>query len=477
VARSVDPARPTFDASAVDVARPPASGRKPRPVARPAEPAAKRLPGLLEIQRAAGNAATIELIRGSGGRPVVMRQPVETDEAPAEEAAGPTKRPTLRRGSTGDDVKLLQMKLRNVRERQHDRDAAQRARIDGIFGPLTHEDVVDFQTDTGLSADGIAGPKTWDALDSIVPETPIESEELAADNRFFAAMDLKNARQYDDAIAELEAMISEVTSPERVSILASNIGHCHQQRGRFGFAVERYEQSLSARFNQEELRKTTLDRLSLARQNQFAPSPAPDPEPAVPGADGQPPQGREGGGLTVREEVKAGDAGDAVDLYKGKLADAMIGWSPELGPGNGFDAATDTRTKLFQQAVGLPPTGVADAVTWHALDSFAKEDVPFSTVSPILARNRVAFELSHTDPKAALPQLEGGRDEAKALGLDEIVKNTEAIIGRSHHQLGAFDEAISHYEIYLTRIIPAPPHYGFFLELLRKAHAREPFSI
>ena len=36
------------------------------------------------------------------------------------------------------------------------------ARIDGIFGLLTEEDVVDFQGDSGLKADGIAGPKTWD---------------------------------------------------------------------------------------------------------------------------------------------------------------------------------------------------------------------------------------------------------------------------------------------------------------------------
>ncbi len=88
-----------------------------------------------------------------------------------------TERRTLRFGSTGEDVKLLQMKLHQVREREHDRDANRRSRKDGIFGPLTRQDVIDFQGDTGLDADGVVGPRTWNAIDSLVPGTPTESGE------------------------------------------------------------------------------------------------------------------------------------------------------------------------------------------------------------------------------------------------------------------------------------------------------------
>lgn len=35
---------------------------------------------------------------------------------------------------------------------------------DGLFGPGTKEGVIEFQRSKGLTADGIAGPKTWDAL-------------------------------------------------------------------------------------------------------------------------------------------------------------------------------------------------------------------------------------------------------------------------------------------------------------------------
>lgn len=52
----------------------------------------------------------------------------------------------FRRGSTGDDVKLIQRKLG--------------VSADGIFGPQTQRATVEWQKKHGLSADGIVGPKT-----------------------------------------------------------------------------------------------------------------------------------------------------------------------------------------------------------------------------------------------------------------------------------------------------------------------------
>src|SRR5262245_32930910 len=476
-----------FDASDVDFGQPGTGrtrpSRSPHAASRPPE----QPRGLLEIQRAAGNAATVELIRRQRAAPTVMRQPVDTAPAPgvddaanaAGDAASTAGRPTLRFGSQGDDVKILQMKLRNLRERMHDRDAARRARIDGIFGPLTRQDVVDFQTDTGLDADGVAGPKTWDALDSLVPQTPLESDEVAADDRFNAAVAMKHDRKYDEALAEFDAMFELVDQPERKSLLDANAAECHQQRGRFDLAVERYERSLTARFNQEELRAETLGRLSMARNNVFLNDPAPDPEPAPPGTEqgnGEAAPGRSGGGIVGHDEVKAGDTGDGPDLFKGKLANILIGWLPELLPGNAFDDSVVARTKIFQQQVGFEQTGVGDGTTWHALDTFSKADVPFSVVGPLLVRLRAAFTLSKSDPVAGLAQLQGGRDEAEALGLAEIAKNTEALIGQSHHRLALFYESFTHSGIYLGRVIPSPLHYGFHLEALRRAHAHEPLK-
>jgi len=75
--------------------------------------------------------------------------------APAESKTAPALYPTLREGSKGEPVKLLQHTLK-----ESGADVA----VDGDFGPKTMSAVKAFQASRGLAADGIAGPKTWEAL-------------------------------------------------------------------------------------------------------------------------------------------------------------------------------------------------------------------------------------------------------------------------------------------------------------------------
>lgn len=56
----------------------------------------------------------------------------------------------LRRGLTGEPVRILQEKLG--------------VDADGIFGPGTEAALIQYQKDNGLSADGIAGPDTFTAM-------------------------------------------------------------------------------------------------------------------------------------------------------------------------------------------------------------------------------------------------------------------------------------------------------------------------
>jgi peptidoglycan hydrolase-like protein with peptidoglycan-binding domain len=58
--------------------------------------------------------------------------------------------PTLRKGSTGDDVRKLQ--------------AALHLFIDGQFGKLTEAALKNYQKEHGLVADGICGAQSWKAL-------------------------------------------------------------------------------------------------------------------------------------------------------------------------------------------------------------------------------------------------------------------------------------------------------------------------
>lgn len=68
--------------------------------------------------------------------------------------------PTLRRGSSGEYVTLLQTKLIQLGYDLSPYGA------DGKFGAKTETAVKAFQKDHGLTADGICGPKTWEALET-----------------------------------------------------------------------------------------------------------------------------------------------------------------------------------------------------------------------------------------------------------------------------------------------------------------------
>lgn len=63
--------------------------------------------------------------------------------------------PVLRRGSEGDAVEVLQVRLRQQ---------GLPLTLDGDFGPATELAVKAFQARAGLLADGIVGPQSWAAL-------------------------------------------------------------------------------------------------------------------------------------------------------------------------------------------------------------------------------------------------------------------------------------------------------------------------
>jgi peptidoglycan hydrolase-like protein with peptidoglycan-binding domain len=64
--------------------------------------------------------------------------------------------PTISPGATGDPVRRLQRALRRTPDPE--------LVVDGNFGPATETAVRDFQQGEGLTADGIVGPLTWQAL-------------------------------------------------------------------------------------------------------------------------------------------------------------------------------------------------------------------------------------------------------------------------------------------------------------------------
>jgi putative chitinase len=84
-----------------------------------------------------------------------MSGPAAAQAAAGQPAAADDPRPTLRRGSEGHDVVILQNELI---------EAGLKVLADGDFGEITEEAVKTFQASNGLEADGVVGRGTWDAL-------------------------------------------------------------------------------------------------------------------------------------------------------------------------------------------------------------------------------------------------------------------------------------------------------------------------
>ena len=72
-------------------------------------------------------------------------------------------RPTIRKGSTGEDVVYCQQILIKMGYNLGASGA------DGKFGAKTQAAVKEFQAKNGLGVDGVVGPMTWEALEKADP--------------------------------------------------------------------------------------------------------------------------------------------------------------------------------------------------------------------------------------------------------------------------------------------------------------------
>ena len=124
-------------------------------------------------------------------KPTVSASPTSSSTA-SFEVVSPTATPktssafeTLRSGSTGVDVELLQMRLNAL--------GYSIGTADGSYGPKTVAAVMAFQKAAGLTADGIAGQKTQIRLfASSAPTAPPDYNASTASSNAASDTSLKN---------------------------------------------------------------------------------------------------------------------------------------------------------------------------------------------------------------------------------------------------------------------------------------------
>ncbi len=83
-------------------------------------------------------------------------------EAAIEQDVWIAKRPVLKQGSTGQDVRNIQGLLYNS-----DTDYGITT-IDGVFGANTQAAIIKFQKANSLTADGVVGASTWRAVSQLI---------------------------------------------------------------------------------------------------------------------------------------------------------------------------------------------------------------------------------------------------------------------------------------------------------------------
>lgn len=142
-----------------------------------------------------------------------IKLPGPTPEPPTTTVPPPSaQRPTLRQGSRGDDVRVLQRLLNTFPT------ALARLNEDGNFGPLTDNRVREFQRANvdsegrQLTVDGVVGPRSWSALEPAVTSRNI--------------VDLAIEPKGHEHVLVNGVQINETTghSHERVEITATHLG-------------------------------------------------------------------------------------------------------------------------------------------------------------------------------------------------------------------------------------------------------------
>ena len=109
---------------------------------------------------------------------------------------------TVRRNSRGPDVALLQSILNRI--------GFNAGPVDGVFGSRTENGLIRFQRAAGLTADGIAGPRTWGALDPYI--MGYVTRRVQRGDTFFSL-----ARRYNTTVSAIEVANPDA-NPENLQV-------------------------------------------------------------------------------------------------------------------------------------------------------------------------------------------------------------------------------------------------------------------
>lgn len=258
---------------------------------------------------------------------------------------------TLRNGSRGAEVARLQQRLIDLKYLS--------GKADGIFGAGTHKAVVDFQKNNGLTADGIAGPKTLALLYSndAKPAGTAASQPPSG-----------NPGSGSSPITQVLRRGSKGNEVVLLQKRLNELGFsCGTPDGSFGPATEKalksYQSSKGLAADGIAGSKT-ISMLFGSSSSDPAQSPKPSSPPSSGGGSANP----------ITMVLKMGSKGVQVTYLQKRLNELNY----SVGTPDGiFGLKTKNAVISFQKSKGLTADGIVGAAT--AAKLFPKEEKPVET--------------------------------------------------------------------------------------------------
>ncbi|MCB9641621.1 MAG: peptidoglycan-binding protein [Myxococcales bacterium] len=237
----------------------------------------------------------------------------------------------LRSGAKGANVTKLQQRLKEL--------GYDPGPIDGSFGPKTDAAVKAFQRKSGLSQDGVVGPKTWSALEKAGAPAPAAPAAPAAPGFKAPNVTLKQGASGQHV----------KTLQSRLKDLGFNPGSADGSFGpKTSGAVKSFQKA--AGLGQDGVvGPKTWKALEKGSARPSAPAPA----PAAPKFN------------APNVTLKQGASGQHVKTLQNRLKD--LGFNPG-GVDGKFGPGTAKAVRNFQWAAGLGQDGVVGPKTWSALE-------------------------------------------------------------------------------------------------------------
>lgn len=298
----------------------------------------------------------------------------EGETATGTESSGSWPGVVLRRGSKGSDVEQVQFWLSELAQFNS---ALPDLTVDGSFGAATEKAVKIFQQEQGLTADGVVGQATWDALYAAWLD-------MQSDLGGTAWPGVVLRRGDTGMEVRLVQYWLRLASDNYSALSAVNVD------GNFGAATEKAVTGFQSLFGLTAdglVGRTTwnkLNEVALAVVNEIV-----QPN-VVPGQFT----------TTVREGSR-GTAVRAVQFYLRRLS-AYYSDIPSVTVDGVFGSATTKAVKTWQARAGLTVDGVVGRLTWNSLYQAARD---LDTSGPVVREAALPAPASTLHPGAIGPDV------------------------------------------------------------------------